>query len=55
MVMALGAAWYVHDPQRSFSAVLGDHVASVHAAQEPEISLREIHVQFDRYLITGER
>src|SRR5678815_4176362 len=55
IAVALGAAWYVRDSQRSVSVMLGSHVASVRAAQELEISLREIHVQFDRYLITGER
>jgi signal transduction histidine kinase len=55
LVVALGAAWYVRDSQRSVSVMLGSHVASVRAAQELEISLHEIHVQFDRYLITGER
>ena len=37
------------------SPVIASNVASVHAAQELEISLREIHVQFDRYLITVDR
>jgi signal transduction histidine kinase len=55
LVVALGAAWYVRDSQRSVSVMLGRHVASVGAAQELGISLHEIHVQFDRYLITGER
>ena len=55
IVVALGAAWYARDSQRSVSVMLDSHVASVRAAQELEISLREIHVQFDRYLITGER
>lgn len=55
MVVAIAAAWYARDSQRNVSLMLDSHVASVHAAQELEISLREIHVQFDRYLITGER
>jgi signal transduction histidine kinase len=55
IVVALGAAWYVRDSQHGVSVMLDSHVASVRAAQELEISLREIHVQFDRYLITGER
>jgi signal transduction histidine kinase len=55
IVVALGAAWYVRDSQRGVSVMLDSHVASVRAAQELEISLREIHVQFDRYLITGQR
>jgi signal transduction histidine kinase len=55
IVVALGAAWYVRSSQREVSVMLGSHVASVRAAQELEIRLRQIHVQFDRYLITGER
>ena len=55
IVVALGAAWYVRDSQREVSVMLDNHARSVHAAQELEISLREVHVQFDRYLITGER
>src|SRR5689334_16010661 len=55
IVVALGAAWYVRNSQREVSFMLDSHVASVQVAQELEISLREIHVQFDRYLITGER
>jgi signal transduction histidine kinase len=55
VVIAFGAAWYVRDSQRNVSTMIESHVASVHAAQELEISLREIHVQFDRYLITGQR
>lgn len=55
VAVALGAAWYARDSQRNVSVMLDSHVASVHAAQELEISLREIHVQFDRYLITGQR
>jgi two-component system sensor histidine kinase HydH len=55
IVIALGAAWYVRDSQRNVSVMLGSHVTSMRAAQELEISLREIHVQFDRYLITGDR
>lgn len=55
IVVAVWAAWYARDSQRNVSVMLDSHAASVHAAQELEISLREIHVQFDRYLITGER
>lgn len=55
VTVAVSAAWYARDSQRNVSVMLDSHVASVHAAQELEISLREIHVQFDRYLITGKR
>ena len=52
ILVALAAAWYVRDSQQTLSRVIASNVASVQAAQELEISFREIHVQFDRYLIT---
>jgi two-component system sensor histidine kinase HydH len=52
ILVALAAAWYVRESQRTISTVIASNVASVQAAQELEISFREIHVQFDRYLIT---
>jgi CHASE3 domain sensor protein len=55
ILVALGAAWYVRDSQRTLSTVIASNVASVQSAQELEISLREVHVQFDRYLITYDR
>lgn len=55
ILVALAAAWYVRDSQRTLSTVIASNVASVQAAQELEISFREIHVQFDRYLITLDR
>ena len=55
ILVALAAAWYVRDSQQTLSTVIASNVASVQAAQELEISFREIHVQFDRYLITLDR
>ncbi|MCE9560757.1 MAG: histidine kinase [Planctomycetes bacterium] len=52
---ALVSAWYVRDSQRTMSKILTSNVASVRAAHELESSLREIHIQFDRYLITLDR
>ncbi len=52
---AVGAAWYVREMQRTVSGPMASNVASVRAAQELEISLREVRHQFDRYLITGEQ
>ncbi len=54
VAVAVSAAWYARDSQRNVSVMLDSHVASVRAAQELEISLRAIHVQLDRYLITGQ-
>jgi signal transduction histidine kinase len=55
LVLAFGAAWYVRGLQRSVSDGMMNNVASVQAAQELEISIREIRTQFDRYLITLDR
>jgi signal transduction histidine kinase len=55
LLTAGGAAWYVHRMQATTSEVLANNVASVRAAQELEISVREVQTQFDRYLIAGNR
>src|SRR3954471_16653997 len=55
LVSAVGSALYVRGEQRSVAALLAENVASVRAAQELEISIREVRPQFDRYLITGDR
>jgi len=52
LVLAFGAAWYVRNIQRTVSDAMANNVESVRAAQELEISIREIRSQFDRYLIT---
>ncbi|WP_020475384.1 sensor histidine kinase [Zavarzinella formosa] len=55
LVFAFGAAWYVRNLQSSMSNLLSINVASVRAAQDLEISIRESRTQFDRYLITGDK
>jgi signal transduction histidine kinase len=55
LALAVAAAWFVRRVQTTHSALLANHVASVHAAQELEISIREVRTQFDRYLITYEK
>lgn len=52
LVSALGSAWYVRSLQRSSSELIASNVASMQAAQELEISVREVRSQFTRYLIT---
>ena len=52
LVIALGAAWHVHSLQRSASDLIASNVSSMQAAQELEISVREVRSQFTRYLIT---
>lgn len=55
LVTALGSAWYIHHLQRTATEVMMNHIESVQAAQELEISIREISTQFNRYLITLDR
>lgn len=55
LLLAVGAAWYVRALQKSVAELTANHVASVRAAQDLEISIREVRSQFDRFLITGER
>lgn len=55
LILAVVAAWYVHDMQERSSGPIATSVASVIAAQELEISIREVSSQFNRYLITLDR
>ena len=55
LAVAFGSAWYVRNIQRSVSDVMTNNVESVRAAQELEISIREIRTQFDLYLITSDQ
>lgn len=55
LVIAFAAVWYVHSSQRTLSELLSSNVNSVRRAQDLEISLREVHIEFDRFLITGDR
>lgn len=50
----LGAAWYVQEFQRNVSEILALNVASMRAAEELEITLREIRNQLDGYLLSGD-
>jgi signal transduction histidine kinase len=54
LVTAIGTAWYVRDMQRTSSELVGNYVASVRAAQELEVCVREVDAHFDRFLITGD-
>ena len=55
LVIAFGSAWYVRHLQQTVAGPITASVASVRAAQELEISIRELIGQLNRYLITGER
>lgn len=52
--LAVVAAWYIQDMQERASGPIASSVASMTAAQELEISTRELSVQCNRYLITLE-
>jgi signal transduction histidine kinase len=52
LLLAVVAAWYVRDMQERASGPIARSVASVTAAQELEISIREVSTQCNRYLIT---
>src|SRR4051794_3381414 len=53
--IGVGAAWYVHRLQQNVSETLLINVASVRAAEELEISVREVRSRLDRYLAGGNR
>lgn len=50
--LAVVAAWYIQEIQERASGPIASSVASMNAAQELEISTREVAVQCNRYLIT---
>jgi signal transduction histidine kinase len=50
--LAVVAAWYIQDMERRSSGPIANCVASMTAAQELEISTREVSVMCNRYLIT---
>src|SRR5262245_2333923 len=55
-LLALGvvAAWYVHRLQKNVSRVVVEDVASVRAAEELEIGIREVQAQLSHFLLTGD-
>jgi signal transduction histidine kinase len=55
LALSVVAAWYVHDIQDRASGPIAMSVESVRAAQELEISIREVASQFNRYLISLDR
>src|SRR5262245_35183726 len=56
LLLAIGvvAAWYVHRLQKQTSYVLALNVASVRAAEELEIGVREVRTQLNLFLLTGD-
>jgi signal transduction histidine kinase len=55
LVLAIAAAWYIRDMQQRASGPIATSVSSMMAAQELEISIREVNTQFQRYLVTLDR
>jgi signal transduction histidine kinase len=53
--MAVVAALYVLGLQQNLSNILAEDVASVRAAEELEIGLREVQAELHQYLLTGDR
>jgi len=55
LALAGGAAWYVHNLQQQSTEIITNHVASVRAAYEIEINVREMRRQLFRFLFDGDR
>lgn len=53
--LAVVAAWYIQDMEKRASGPIANCVASMTAAQELEISTREVSVMCNRYLITHDK
>jgi signal transduction histidine kinase len=54
LVVAVGSAWYIRNMQQSVAAVVADNVESMRAAQELELSARDLRTQGVRYLVTAD-
>lgn len=48
--VGISAAWYVHSIQQRSAIIVNDHMASVRAGYELELSIREVRRHFFRYL-----
>src|SRR5262245_37642195 len=57
LLLCLGfiTAWYVLKLQQNSVYVIAINVASVRAAEELEIGMREIRTQINQFLLTGDR
>ncbi len=55
LTLSVVAAWNVWDMQERASGPIASSVSSVTAAQELEISIRDLSMHFNRYLITLDR
>jgi signal transduction histidine kinase len=55
LVLGLVTAWYVLRRQQEAVKVLSLNVASIRAAEELEIGMREIRTRINQFLLTGDR
>jgi signal transduction histidine kinase len=55
LAVGVSGAWYVLRLQRLNSAILDQNVASIRAAEEMEIVVREMRHELDRFLFTHDR
>jgi len=53
LVIAVGAAWYIHYLQQNMALMLAENVTSMRAAQELELSARDLRRQGERYLLSA--
>jgi signal transduction histidine kinase len=51
---AIGTSWYVQEMHADTTEMLESNLASVRAAEELEIGMREVRTQLDRYLLSGD-
>ncbi len=54
LIIAVGSAWYIRNMQESVATMLTDNVTSMRAAQDLELSVRDLRNQGVRYLITAD-
>ena len=55
LAVGVTTAWVVQRSQKSASNALAGKVASIRAAEEVAIGIRDIRFQLDRFLLTGDR
>lgn len=55
LAVGVGAAFHVQSLQQNASEILTLNVASMRAAEELEIGLRDVRIQLDRFLLTRDR
>ena len=54
LVIAGVSAWFIHRSQNEVSDAVANHVASIRASQELELSIRDTRTQLYRYLAGGD-